>query len=475
MLNTYINYIDLDVVESAVYILRPLYDDENFDDKKIVDFLFDWANLAACEQLNLSRDILRETKLREFQVNDDLGFFERYVAVSETGQEFQQEYTIPPNYPYSGDWFHKVQRVYDSDFIIISNVRKHEKANITPSVMKSLFDMVVGVQALGEIAEFIRGVAHDIKTPLSTILTSAYLMKRSETEDRRDYHIEQIKTAAENITDLVNQMVSIAGLRAGTANDKLRNVDATDIISEVVSNVQLLADVSNIKINYNLMCRDQDGNLLNDGCRISVDPDMFERVLQNLLVNAINYTENGGSVDIKVTQVNHRRVMITIKDTGIGIPPQDLPNVFDRFYRGDKAREMASGTGLGLHISKQIIDLHGGKITANSEEGRGTEFIIVLPIAQDDEATKLLGIDKSKVNLFNDDTDIKEEAKNVIAKPILPINIDADLSEQKNNLIIKKNKSESEQQIIHKVDEEKVTINNEDKSDVESSDETEDE
>ena len=105
-------------------------------------------------------------------------------------------------------------------------------------------------------------------------------------------------------------------------------------------------------------------------------------MIYNVIDNAIKYTPRGGSVQASLIR-SGRRAIIRVTDTGIGIPQADLPHVFDRFYRVDKARSRATGgTGLGLSIVKQIVALHGGTITAESEEGKGSTFTIDLPLAQ---------------------------------------------------------------------------------------------
>lgn len=111
------------------------------------------------------------------------------------------------------------------------------------------------------------------------------------------------------------------------------------------------------------------------------DSVKLQQVLYNVIDNAIKYTPRGGEVQANLSRIG-RRAVIRISDTGIGIPVADLPHVFDRFYRVDKARSRATGgTGLGLSIVKQIVLLHGGLISAASEENKGTTFTIELPLS----------------------------------------------------------------------------------------------
>jgi two-component system sensor histidine kinase VicK len=114
---------------------------------------------------------------------------------------------------------------------------------------------------------------------------------------------------------------------------------------------------------------------------VNVDKDRIEQVLLNIISNAIKYTQEGGTISVYLGQV-YNEVYVKVIDNGIGIPKKDLPRIFERFYRVDKARTREfGGTGLGLSIAKEIIEAHGGSITIESENGKGTEVIINLPTA----------------------------------------------------------------------------------------------
>jgi two-component system sensor histidine kinase VicK len=113
-----------------------------------------------------------------------------------------------------------------------------------------------------------------------------------------------------------------------------------------------------------------------------VDRDKLQQVLLNLLANAVEFTPSGGQISI-ATRADGAMVRVSVADSGIGIPAEDLPRIFERFYRVDKARSrMLGGTGLGLAIARQIIELSGGAISIDSELGKGTEVVFTLPAAQ---------------------------------------------------------------------------------------------
>ena len=127
--------------------------------------------------------------------------------------------------------------------------------------------------------------------------------------------------------------------------------------------------------------RSQTVNLsIQDDCDMYADRTKLQQVVYNLMENAVKYTQEGGTVDVTLQRIGRDAVM-TVKDNGPGIPAEHLPHIFDRFYRVDKARSReAGGTGLGLAIVHQLVMLHGGEIHVESEEGKGTSFIVELPL-----------------------------------------------------------------------------------------------
>ena len=145
-----------------------------------------------------------------------------------------------------------------------------------------------------------------------------------------------------------------------------------ELLEEQVKRLLPLARENGIEINLSMK----------EEVRVSGDSLKLQQVIYNVIDNAIKYTPRGGEVETTLTR-SGRRAVIRIADTGIGIPAEDLPHIFDRFYRVDKARSRATGgTGLGLSIVKQIVQMHGGDIRASSTEGKGTTFEIELPVQQ---------------------------------------------------------------------------------------------
>ena len=151
-----------------------------------------------------------------------------------------------------------------------------------------------------------------------------------------------------------------------------------DLVNDVVTKMRFQAEDNKLELSYTPLIKPP---------IISADIDRIEQVITNIISNSIKYTAEGGKVEV-FTGYIYNEAYIKIKDNGIGIPEKDLPRIFERFYRVDKARSREKGgTGLGLAIAYEIVNLHGGTITINSEYQQGTEVIIKLPIPNknDDE------------------------------------------------------------------------------------------
>ena len=165
--------------------------------------------------------------------------------------------------------------------------------------------------------------------------------------------------------------MTLVNIDGGGMRLNLSEVRLRDVVTEQVKRLSPLARERGIE----LSC------LIRDPCETVGDSIKLQQVVYNVIDNAIKYTPRGGEVSVEVSR-SGKRALISVHDTGIGIPQEDLPHIFDRFYRVDKARSRETGgTGLGLSIVKQIVLLHGGDITAQSEESKGSTFIIELPLA----------------------------------------------------------------------------------------------
>ena len=220
-------------------------------------------------------------------------------------------------------------------------------------------------------------VSHELRTPLTAIRGNVDLMRRMGDADPES--LEIIQEEIERMTRLVGDLLLLARADAGGLPLEMEKVELDNLLFEVYRQVRLLeADVA-VKVTE-----------VDQVCMMG-DVDRLKQLLLNLISNAIKYTPEGGSVDVSLSKKSGW-AYLKIADTGMGIPPEDLPYIFDRFYRVDKARARGQsgkgGAGLGLAIAKWIAQAHGGNIDVMSKVGEGTTFTIILPILVETPAAK---------------------------------------------------------------------------------------
>ncbi len=218
--------------------------------------------------------------------------------------------------------------------------------------------------------QFTDDASHELRSPLSVIEAEASLALRRErsADDYRDA-LAIVSDEASKMNRLINQLLTLARGDAGQDADSFEPLDLAEVASEAVAAMAPLAEERTVRLDVAAPAP----------CEIHGSrPDLI-RLLTNLIDNAIRHTPADGSVDVSVRRADSS-IDLVVTDTGTGIPPEHLPHVFERFYRADKARSReAGGSGLGLAICKQIVEAHGGAIEVESEEGRGTRFIVSLP------------------------------------------------------------------------------------------------
>ncbi|GAB3167874.1 PAS domain-containing sensor histidine kinase [Telluribacter humicola] len=218
-------------------------------------------------------------------------------------------------------------------------------------------------------SKFVTIASHEFRTPLATILSSASLIgrySRTEDEDKRQKHVLRIKSAVNNLTEILNDFLSIGKLEEGKVHTVPVEVNLPDFCKDLIEEIRGV-------------CKDQQRIYFeHQGPEDAwLDKQLLKNVTINLLSNAIKYSEAGTSIYLR-TRTDEETVYFEIEDQGIGIPEKDQPYVFDRFFRAQNAGN-AQGTGLGLNIVKKYIDLLNGEITFKSEFGKGTTFYVKLP------------------------------------------------------------------------------------------------
>jgi two-component system sensor histidine kinase VicK len=219
--------------------------------------------------------------------------------------------------------------------------------------------------------EFVANVSHELRTPLTTIKSYAETLLDGAMDDSsvaRQF-ISVINDEADRMTRLVNDLLELSRLDNKEIKWNKRPVRIDLLLREVISKMMMSARKKRLSVECEI----------EEKLEVFADRDKMEQVFQNVFSNAIKYTPEGGGIFVKAENIGNQ-VCISVKDTGIGIPKEDLPRIFERFYRVDKTRSRElGGTGLGLSIAREIVLAHDGEINILSEQGKGTEVIIKLP------------------------------------------------------------------------------------------------
>ncbi|PEW00882.1 two-component sensor histidine kinase [Bacillus cereus] len=221
-----------------------------------------------------------------------------------------------------------------------------------------------------ERSEFLASVAHELRTPLTYVRGYADIaLKESTSPEQRLRYLSIIKDESDYITNLVQDLFLLAQMEKHSFSIEVKEVQLHSFLTRITEKVNAMYKERHVKVSFTCP-----PSLL-----VSLDEQRFEQVVVNILNNAYRHSKEHSHINISVTEET-KRISITIEDEGEGIPPEDLPHIFDRFYRVDKARTRATGgTGLGLSIAKEIIELHGGNITVTSKVDHGACFTISLP------------------------------------------------------------------------------------------------
>jgi heavy metal sensor kinase len=222
--------------------------------------------------------------------------------------------------------------------------------------------------AFAQQSRFTADAAHELRTPITVMLTQTQsaLARTREAADYRET-IEACQRATQRMRRLIESLLELARLDAGQETMKRMNFDLCSTASECVEAITPLAAERGIRFDCNL-----------EPAQSSGDPERIAQVITNLLTNAIHYNRDNGEVHIRTAQ-RDGVATLTVSDTGNGISRDDLPHIFERFYRAEKSRSTGR-TGLGLAISKAIVEAHGGTIEVASELDKGTTFTVRLPL-----------------------------------------------------------------------------------------------
>lgn len=227
-------------------------------------------------------------------------------------------------------------------------------------------------------AEFVSSVCHELKTPMASIRAYTELLRDgdTQTEQERTELCNFIEGQVDRLTRLVNNMLNLTRIQSGVIKVQREDCELNDVLQPALETVRQLAEEKTIRLVPEL----SDLYLA-----VHADRDLLGQAVINLLSNAVKYTPPGGEVRLR-SRLTGERCVIEVKDTGMGIPTENLPRLFERFYRVPRNNSAATGTGLGLALVKYIVtDLHNGSITVQTEVDSGSTFTISLPFGHRDK------------------------------------------------------------------------------------------
>lgn len=278
--------------------------------------------------------------------------------------------TIQHNVPHTGDLSigslqEKTLRVYTAPIRSKDNISLNSGGIL-------LIDDITNIKKLEQIrTEFVSNVTHELKTPLTSIRGFIETLRNGAMEDKAvaKTFLDIIDIEAERLYMLINDTLQLSEIENRQKDSNIAPHNLKSIVDEVAPILQGVAEKKHVLLHWNI----------DENITIIANKDRIKQMLINLTDNAIKYNVENGSVYIKATK-SDGKIVISIKDTGIGIAQEHLSRIYERFYRVDKGRSRnMGGTGLGLSIVKHIVNLYNGDIKVSSEPGKGTEFVIRLP------------------------------------------------------------------------------------------------
>ncbi len=267
--------------------------------------------------------------------------------------------------------------------IKISNGDLSQRANIRGkgevAELAQTFDMMCGrIQNMDQQrSEFVSDASHELKTPLASmkILVESMLYQDNVPEEVYKEFLGDINGEIDRMNSLITDLLLLSKMDSDIVTINLEKVRISSIVNKCVNALEPIAKERNIRVRTDV----------SDDFELECDPLKLRQAINNLIENAIKYTSDGGHVFV-TTKHHGGEGAVRIEDDGVGMSPEHLEHIFERFYRVDKARSRETGgTGLGLHIVRRIALMHGGRVDVESKEGKGSVFTLVVPLAQHTE------------------------------------------------------------------------------------------
>nr|WP_315191371.1 ATP-binding protein [uncultured Flavobacterium sp.] len=274
--------------------------------------------------------------------------------------------------------YRRVKKIYDDVALLESSSLLNQPITtdmetLTREVKKFATDKKLEIEMLQVREqyrrEFLGNVSHELKTPLFTVQGYLSTLVDGAMDDKnvRKKYLKRAEKGVERLIYIVEDLDMITKLESGDLNLDFSDFDIIELIQSVFDLLEMKADKKRIKLLFE--------NEYNQPIMVHGDKDKLQQVVENLIVNSIKYGKEGGETEVAVVNLTHKRVLVRVTDNGEGIEKQNIPRLFERFYRVDKSGSRSEGgSGLGLAIVKHIVEAHKEKIYVESEFGIGSEF-----------------------------------------------------------------------------------------------------
>ncbi|MBT8381659.1 MAG: response regulator [Ignavibacteriaceae bacterium] len=256
-------------------------------------------------------------------------------------------------------------------------------------------------------SRFFANISHEFRTPLTLILGPAEKVLSTCKDENSIKQAGLIKKNAGRLLDLINQLLDLSKLESGKLKLQALKANISSFVKGIAMSFESIAESKDITLKINLG---------KENIEVYFDKDKMHKIITNIISNAFKFTPDGGKISIKLIESENNSVIVKVRDNGIGINKNDLPKLFDRFYQADTSHTREhEGTGIGLALTKELVELHKGTININSEEGDWTEVLIELPLGKNhlsvDEIVENFEVEKSPEDVLDDEylTDTAEE------------------------------------------------------------------
>ena len=278
--------------------------------------------------------------------------------------------------------YRRVKKIYDDVSLLESTSFRSQPITtdmetLTKQVKKFATDKKLEIETLKVREEyrreFLGNISHELKTPLFTVQGYLSTLLDGAMEDKkiRKKYLERAEKGVERLVYIVEDLDMISKLEMGDVNLELSKFNIVDLVQSVFDLLEMVADKKNIILMFD--------RKYNKAINVFADQEKIQQVLSNLIVNSIKYGKENGTTEVTIEDLVDDKIIVRIRDNGEGIEKQNIPRLFERFFRVDKSGARSEGgSGLGLSIVKHIIEAHGEKIYVESEFGNGSEFSFTL-------------------------------------------------------------------------------------------------